>query len=61
MLKLAQAELGRSWQEAHFFLTLAPQTDGSLPHRYVFEPLISYVVALANVLVVCACGKSSNA
>jgi hypothetical protein len=63
MLKLARTDLVRSWQEqeVHFFLTVTPQTDGSLPHRYVFEPLISYVVALANVLVVCTYGKSSNA
>jgi hypothetical protein len=57
-LKLAERNLVRSRQkqEAHF-LTLQPLTGASLPHRYVFEPLISYVVALANVLVVCAYGK----
>jgi hypothetical protein len=58
-LKLAEKNLVRSRQkqEAHCFLTLQPLTGASLPHRYVFEPLISYVVALANVLVVCAYGK----
>jgi hypothetical protein len=57
-LKLAERNLVRSRQkqEAHF-LTLQPLTGASLPHRYVFEPLISYVGALANVLVVCAYGK----
>jgi hypothetical protein len=50
----------RQEQEAHFFLTLLPLTGASLPHRYVIEPLISYVVALANVLVVCAYGKGLN-
>ena len=57
-LKLAERNLVRSRQkqEAHF-LTLQPVTGASLPHRYVFEPLISYVVALVNVLVVCAYGK----
>ena len=47
----------RQEQEAHFLLTLPPLTGASLPHRYVFGPLISYVAALANVLVVCANGK----
>jgi hypothetical protein len=60
-LQPARRNLVRSWQEqeTHFFLTLAPLTGASLPHRYVFEPLI-YVVALGNVLVVCAYGKSSK-
>ena len=58
-LKLAERNLVRSRQkqEAHCFLTLQPVTGASLPHRYVLEPLISYVVALVNVLVVCAYGK----
>jgi hypothetical protein len=58
-LKLAERNLVRSRQkqEAHCFLTLQPVAGASLPHRYVFEPLISYVGALANVLVVCAYGK----
>jgi hypothetical protein len=61
-LKPVRRNLVRSWQEqeAHFFLTLAPLTGAVLPHRYLFEPLISYVVALANVLVECAYGKSSK-
>lgn len=58
-LKPAERNLVRSRQkqEAHCFLTLQPLTGAWLPHGYVLEPLISYIVALDNVLVVCADGK----
>ncbi len=61
-LKPARTDVVRSLreQEEHFFLTLAPLAGASLAHRYVFEPLISYVGALTSVLVARAHGKSSH-
>jgi hypothetical protein len=39
--------------KAHFSLIRAPLPGAWLPHRYVSETLIFYVVPLASVLVVC--------